>query len=143
MVTSLSLSAVLIVFAAVIGPTNTDLAEQANAEFEQAVSDLKASDARIRGLLRKLTTATGRSNATAQTWGMAETVATDAGSGLLKALGIGGGVAGTGVATFAAWKFLRRKREDEESDGTPSTTVNVTGVQVQRPVKADMQTQTS
>lgn len=130
-----------LLLATILGLTNAELAEQSNAEFEQGVGDLKAADANLRTKIRRTTAATGKSNATAQTWGAAETVATDAGNGMLKALGIGGGATGAAVATFAAWKFLRRKREDEDADDAPSTTVNVTGVAVQRPVKADLQTE--
>lgn len=138
------LAELMLAAAVAVGATNAELAEQAHAEFEQGVGDLKVADANMRTKIRRTTAATGKSNATAQVWGTAETVATDAGSGMLKALGIGGGAAGAGVAGFAAWKLLRRKREDDDgTDDAPSTTVNVTGVQVQRPVKADMQAQTS
>lgn len=127
-----------------IGMTNAELAEQANTEFEQYVGDLKVADANLRTKIRRTTAGTSKANATAQTWGAAETVASDAGNGLLKALGIGGGAVGTGVTAWAAWKFLRRKREEDEGADAdaPSTTVNVTGVTVQRPVKADLQAET-
>lgn len=142
MVADLLLS--LAVAATVLGPTNVELAEQAHGDFEQYVADLKASDAKLRSKLRVLTTSTSRANATAQTWGTAETVATDAGSGVLKALGIGaGGVTGATALGYVGYRLLRRKRDDESGDDAPpNTTVNVTGVQLQRPVKADMTAET-